>query len=325
MATTPFSFDEWRARAGRYFDAADLWHLGVRGIFAAGLQLALDRDTESGVSEGIDGRDPELVEVVLDLARFIGERYFRWTVEGLEHVPPSGPVLLVGNHNGGLQTFDSLLTLVAIRDRFGLERSVHPLGHDLLFQHPRIREVTVKFGGLRASHDGGAEALRRGRIVLVYPGSDLDSTRAWRDRHRIELGGRTGFLKLALRAQVPIVPVVSEGTHEQFIVLTRGDKLAQRLGVKRLFRAQVLPIVISIPWGVTLGFLPYWPLPAQTALRFGAPIRLEGFGPEAADDPAALAACYERVRADMQRELDQLARGRVPFVGRVGEGARASR
>jgi len=316
MTSTPFSFDEWRARAGKYFDAADLWRIGLRGVFEAGLQLALERDTERGVSEGIDGRDPEFVEMVLDLARFIGERYFRWTVEGVDHVPATGPVLLVGNHNGGLQTFDSLLTLVAIRDRYGLERAVHPLGHDLLFQRSRLAEVAVKFGGLRAGHDGGAEALERGRIVLVYPGSDLDSTRSWRDRHRVELGGRTGFLKLALRQRVPIVPVVSEGTHEQFIVLTRGDGLARRLGVKRLFRAEVFPIVFAIPWGVTIGFLPYWPLPAQTALRFGPPIRFDELGPDAADDPTAVAACYERVRACMQRELDQLARGRVPFLGR---------
>lgn len=316
MRKTPFSFDEWRARAGRHLELADLWSVGVRDMSLAGLRLAFDRDTSSGVSDGIDGRDPEFVDVVLDLARFIGERYFRWTVEGLDNVPAVGPALIVGNHNGGLQTFDSLLTLVAIRDRFGLGRAVHPLAHDLLFQQARLREVAVKFGALRAGHAGARQALERGHLVLVYPGSDLDSTRAWRDRHRIELGGRTGFLKLALRARVPIIPVVSAGTHEQFIVLTRGEALAERLGIKRVVRANVLPIVLCVPWGITLGFLPYWPLPAQTALRFGPAIQFDDLPPDAADDPAELARCYERVRAALQVELDELARGRVPFLGR---------
>lgn len=315
--TTDFSLDEWRSRAAKHLSAADLWHLGLGGILAAGVRLAAGRDTDSGHAEGIDARDPELVELLLDLSRFLGERYFRWTAEGVEHVPARGAALLVGSHNGGLQTFDSMLTLVAIRDHHGLERAVHPLGHDLLFQQTRLREVSSKFGVLRAGHEGGAQALRRGHLVLVYPGSDFDSTRAWRDRHRIELGGRKGFLKLALRERVPIVPVVSVGTHEQFIVLTRGDELARRLGIKRLFRAEVFPIVLSLPWGITSGFVPYFPLPAQTSIRFGPPIDLAAYGPSAAEDPAALEECYEIVRARMQRELDALSAGRVPFLGRL--------
>ena len=63
--------------------------------------------------------------------------------------------------------------------------------------------------------------------MLVYPGSDLDTFRPFRDRDKIVLGGRKGFLELALRERVPIVPVVTAGTHEQIIVLTRGDRLAR--------------------------------------------------------------------------------------------------
>ncbi|MFO0567038.1 MAG: lysophospholipid acyltransferase family protein [Polyangiaceae bacterium] len=313
--TTDFSLREWRARASRYFRRADLQELGA-GIFQAGLDLALQRDTETGSADGVEGRDPELVELVLDLSRFVGERWFRYRVEGVEHVPEQGAALLVGSHNGGLQTFDSLLTLVAIRDRYGIERAVHPLAHDLLFQRPRIREITVGFGALRADHGAARAALQKGRLVLVYPGSDLDSTRPFRDRHRIELGGRTGFLKLALAARVPIVPVVSVGTHEQFIVLTRGDSLARMFSFKRHFRAEVFPIVLSLPWGITSGFLPYLPLPAQTTVRFGAPIAVDDWPSSAADDPHALRALYERVRERMQAELDVLSAGRVPFLGR---------
>jgi len=313
---TKFDWAEWRARASSYLDAGDFWRLGPTAFLRAGLRLAGDRDASLGVEEGVEQRDPAFVDLVLDLCRHIGESYFRWTVEGVDNVPETGPALLVGSHNGGLQTFDSLLTMVAIRDRYGIERAVHPLGHDLLFQQPRIAEVTIRFGGLRAGHRGAALAFRRGHLVLVYPGSDFDSTRAWRDRYRIELGGRMGFLKLALREQVPIVPVVSTGTHEQFVVLTRGDRLARLLHIKRLFRAEVFPIVLSVPWGITTGFMPYWPLPAQTALRFGPPIRFEGLGPEAADDPEALSRCYEVVRVRMQHELDVLSAGRVPFLGK---------
>jgi len=310
-----FSFEEWRARAKPHLRPGDLWRLGPGGLISAAVGLATGRERHAASAEGLDARDPELVALLLDLSRFVGERYFRWKVQGVEHVPAAGPALLVGNHNGGLQTFDSLLTLVAIHDHFGPDRVVHPLAHDLLFHEPRLGELAVKLGTLRADHEAAALALRRGRLVLVYPGSDLDSTRRFADRHRIELGGRTGFLKLALRERVPVVPVVSVGTHEQFIVLSRGDGLARALGLKRWLRAEVFPIVLSLPWGLTSGFLPYVPLPAQTSLRFGKPIRFDGLDP---DDPAAIAHAYEQVREQMQAELDVLAEGRVPFLGDLG-------
>lgn len=309
-----FSFDEWRERAAEHFRPGDFWELGPGGLIGAALDLATARHQVRGGADGIDARDPELVELILDLSRAIGERYFRWTASGVENVPVDGPALLVGNHNGGLQTFDSLLTVVAIRDRVGPERIVHPLAHDILFQRQRLRELAVRFGALRADHEAASRALDRGRLVLVYPGSDLDSTRRFSDRHRIELGGRTGFLELALRHRVPIIPVVSVGTHEQFIVLSRGDRLARALGLKRRLRAEVFPIVFSLPWGITSGFLPYIPLPAQTSLRFGSPILLGDVDPR---DPEALAGSYERVRSRMQDELDVLAHGRVPFLGSI--------
>ncbi|MBI3206084.1 MAG: acyltransferase family protein [Myxococcales bacterium] len=311
-----FSLDDWRRRAAKHFRPGDFWRLGPGGLINAAVGLATGRDRHAASAGGLDARDPELVELLLDLSRFVGERYFRWKVQGVEHVPAEGPALLVGNHNGGLQTFDSLLTLVAIRDRFGPGRVVHPLAHDLLFHEPRLGELAVKLGTLRADHEAAREALRRGRLVLVYPGSDLDSTRRFADRHRIELGGRTGFVKLALRERVPIVPVVSVGTHEQFIVLSRGDGLARALGLKRWLRAEVFPIVLSLPWGLTSGFVPYIPLPAQTSLRFGPALRFDGLDPEA---PASIALAYEQVREQMQAELDVLAKGRVPFLGDVRE------
>ncbi len=309
------SFERWRALAQRHLRWSDVWQLGAPGLLGAALGLARHRDTVSGTADGLEHRDPEVVELLLDASRFLGERYFRWSVEGVEHVPAQGAALIVGNHNGGLLTFDSMLTFVAIRDHHGPERIVHSLAHDLLFQHPRWRELTVKFGTLRASHDSSAEALRRGRLVLVYPGSELDCMRPFRERHRVELGGRQGFLKLALRQGVPIVPVVSAGTHEQLIVLSRGDALARALGLQRRLRSGAFPLALALPWGLTSGYLPYWPLPAQTSLRFGPPLSLAGLDP---DDPAHLAQAYEQVRSAMQRELDVLARGRVPWLGKPG-------
>lgn len=266
-------------------------------------------------ADDLEAFDPEAVRLWTDAFNAIGERYFRWKVRGIEHVPAHGRALLVGSHNGGLMVSDSALTMAAIYNRFGAARRMYSLSHDVLHSNSTLRRLASRAGVLRAGHTGAARALREEHLVLVYPGSDLDATRPFKDRYKIELGGRKGFLKLAIRERTPIVPVVSVGTHEQWIVLTRGDSLAKWLRAKKWLRLEVFPIVLNVPWGLTLGILPYLPMPAQTSLQFSAPIAWPELEPSAADDPVILQRCYDQVRDAMQASMDELARGRRTFFG----------
>jgi len=269
------------------------------------------------LSDDPAARDPELVTLVLDLFRWLGEHYFRFHVEGVERVP-AGPVLLVGNHNGGLLPSEGFFTALAIHDQFGPERAVYALAHDFLFEDPTLRRYAARMGVLRAGHASAHRAFAGGHAVLVYPGSDLDTFRSYRDRNKIVLGGRTGFIKLALREQVPIVPVVTAGTHEQLIVLTRGDRLAHLLHTHAWARTEVLPLVLAVPWGLTLGFVPYLPLPAQTTQVFLPPLRWPELGPETAESPEVVARCYRDVELAMQAALDRITSGRRFLRGQPG-------
>ena len=305
----------WLRRFVKLIDPVDLLQISPPGVLWTLASFLRSGDAAALPRGDLSERDPELVRLFVDLFRAVGERYFRWQVRGAEHLPAEGPALLVGNHNGGPLPTDTFLTMVAVWDRLGAARSVHPLAHDLLFHNRTTRRYALRLGVLRAHREAAAEALAAGRLVLVYPGSDLDSNRPFTARHRVELGGRTGFLRLALRRRCPIVPVVSAGTHEQYVVLSRGDGIARLLGQQRRLRVGVFPIVLSLPWGLTSGFFPSLPLPAQTTISFGPPLSWPELGPEAADDPAVLARCYREVEVRMQQMLDELGRGRRPWLG----------
>ncbi len=305
----------WSTHARAHVSTKDLWHLGPLGVWQTVSRFGRQRDCLIDLDDDIGARDEEFVEIVLDAARVIGRYWFRYDVQGVDRVPASGPVLLVGNHNGGVMPVDTVLTVLALRDRFGPSRAVYLLGHDLLAFDPVGRRLASKFGILRASHESASKALRAGRIVIVYPGSDLDSWRPFRDRYRAQLAGRTGFIRLAIRERVPLVPVVSVGTHEQLYVLSSGRWIARRLGLKQRLRCEAFPVVLALPWGLTSGFFPYLPLPAQTTVCFGQPIHWDSTSARDADDPLVLARRYEEVEHAMQSMLDALQRGRWPVVG----------
>lgn len=266
--------------------------------------------------DDVDKRDPTFCLLLMDLYRILGEHYFRVRIEDVDNLPAEGPVLLVGNHNGAFVPSDGFFTALAILDRYGAERPFYSLAHDFLFEDPVLRTYAQKLGLLRATHESARRAFARGGCVLVYPGSDLETFRSFRERKKIVLGGRKGFLKLALESGVPIVPVVSAGTHEQLVILTRGDWLAKLLHAHAWARTDVMPIVLSLPWGITSGFMPYLPLPAQTTIAFGEPIRWPDLGPEDAQDPDVLERCYREVESRMQAILDRLDDGRRFLLGR---------
>ncbi len=87
--------------------------------------------------------------------------------------------------------------------------------------------------------------------VLVYPGGGWESSRPSRDK--IDFHDRHGFVELALRWGVPIIPVVGAGLHDGWHVLTRGDRIAKFFHLKTLMRTDVFPIAFALPTGLVIG------------------------------------------------------------------------
>lgn len=236
-------------------------------------------------------------------------RYHRLDVHGLEHVP-EGPAVLVANHNGGLNPVDGLFLVHYYRQR-GYDDPIYILAHDILFKHPRMNAVLRSVGIVPARRETARQVLEAGHKLLVFPGGDLETLRPYRDRAKVVLAGRTGFAKLALEHDVPIVPVVSAGSHETLIVLSQGRRIAKALRLPQWARLHSLPIMLAFPWGVLAGptcALPYLPLPAKVTVRLGAGIE--------ARSGTTIDKMYLRVEGTMQDMLDELYAERVlPIVG----------
>lgn len=242
-------------------------------------------------------------------------RYWRVRSSGWEHVPP-GPILLVSNHSGGTTILDAIGFGWAWVDHFGSSRPLHGMVHDLLLANSLTGESLARVGGLRASRETGRRAIEvYQRDLVVYPGGDQDTWRPFRDRYRVCFAGRTGYARLALELGVPVVPVAHAGAHESLVVLARGRRLAKALGIHRLARADVFPLHLSLPWGLTFGPWPHLPLPVRFDYRLGAPIHAPvGHRPGHAPSEEAVRTLDEKVQASVQQLLDELRELRRPTL-----------
>jgi len=269
------------------------------------------REERIGVSElhELDGaayiseRDPDYIQRHLGMIRTYAS-YFSPEVRGTENIPNQGPALMVGNHSGAFYMPDTWITALAILDRRGVENATYALTYEMLLEMPVVGLFLRRIGAIRAGSDEAERALAEGALVLDYPGGDWEACRPWWERNTIDFGGRTGFIRLALRSGVPVVPVVSQGGHNSVIVVARGDRIAKLIGLDAL-RIKVFPIFWG-PTGPTTVLFPPPPLPSSITIEVLPFIDWSGLGPEEADNPETVKRCAEQINEVMQGALDRL-------------------
>jgi 1-acyl-sn-glycerol-3-phosphate acyltransferase len=284
----------------------------LRMLAAFGEDLAATV-TDRGERDPFTLRDPLYIERTLPAVRLATQLYFRSDVRGLEHIPEEGPVLLVGNHSGGTLIADTFVFGQHFYDHFGTGRRFHQLAHDLVFKVPGLRALVERYGTVPASPANMSKALRGDAALLVYPGGDHETYRPSWESDQIDFAGRTGFVELAVKHRIPVVPVVAIGGQETALFLGQGRRFARALGLDRRLRLKVLPAAIGPPFGLTVLDLPgRIPLPAKISIRVLKPIDLRdrlGSRPDPEDG-------YKLVTSTMQRTLTRLSGERtLPVVG----------
>lgn len=187
---------------------------------------------------------------------------------------------------------------------------VYTLAHYALFIGP-LDGVLRRLGVIEASRENALVALHSGAVVLVFPGGDYDSYRPTFTANTIDFNGRTGYVRTAIEAGVPIVPTVSIGAQETQLFLTRGNWLARKLGITKA-RMDILPFSVVFPFGLSMIFPPSLPLPSKVVTEVLEPIDIaKQFGKDPDVDEVD-----EYVRSVMQSALDRLAKQRrCPVLG----------
>ncbi|MGZ6652477.1 MAG: lysophospholipid acyltransferase family protein, partial [Solirubrobacteraceae bacterium] len=234
-----------------------------------GIEGLIGKRVAAATEHALEGPNQTLMRAQRPVWDVLCKYYFRLELAGWERLPGETS-LLIGNHSGGSLTMDAWTFVAAWWRRFGTERVLHATAHDVLMAAPGLGDYFRLAGVIPASREGVTAALSAGCDVVIWPGGEVDSMRNWRRRDEAVLGGRMGFVRTAIRSGVPIVPVASVGGHDTVFVLSEGRWIVHGLehisalrGLERALRAAQLPIVLGIPFGLTIETIPtHLPLPA---------------------------------------------------------------
>src|SRR3954468_4694776 len=197
----------------------------------------------------LEERDDNLMQLGKYAWNPLIDYWFRMEIEGWERIPPP-PTLLIGIHAGAPFVWDAWTVGLQWWRHFGDERPLHGTAHDALMATPGVGWYFRKMGVLPAAPDSITGALAAGRDVALWPGGEVDSLRPWTRRDEAELAGRTGFIKLAIKTGVPIVPIATGGGPDAMPVLFSGRRLAKLFKLDQVARLKRFPIAFQAPWGV---------------------------------------------------------------------------
>ena len=195
------------------------------------------------------------------VARWLYRNYFRAAAFGIEHIPASGRVVFVANHSGQLP-FDGLAICAACFLEPQTPRLVRSMVEYFVPTVPFASYLFARWGQITGTPENCRRLLAAEEAVLVFPEGARGISKSFSRRYQLAEFG-TGFMRLALEMQAPIVPIAVIGAEEQ----------APAINIKplaRLLRSPSFPVVPYPP------FVPVLPLPVKYRLYFGEPIRLTG-------------------------------------------------
>lgn len=218
-------------------------------------------------------------------------RYFRTEITGSENLP-KGASLIISNH--AVWGIDVLIFLAAYYHQTG--KIIRGLGEHLLFSNPFVGEGFRKCGAVDGTQENAVRLLKSGQAAICYPGGARDSFKNWRQRYQLLWEGRTGYLRSAVLANAPIVPMASLGVDDAYITIGR-EKIIGRWWMGK--PKYDLPIFFG------LGLLPF---PVKFRFLFGKPIYpRQEFGLTLTDARAnsqKLIKAHEKIQKRVQALID---------------------
>jgi len=246
------------------------------------------------------GRSARFRALARSLYEPVYSKWFRVRWEGLEKIPDEGGALLVANHAGAIPS-DAPVIMHGIEKEMG--RPVYGLADSFFRTIPVVGTLWARGGGVSARPANAYRLLReQGQLVLDFPEGTKGPSKSFTDRYQLRRFGRGGFVEIAMRAGVPIIPIAVTGSEEAMPVLFRLPAVAKVLGLP------YFPVTANVlalgPLGVLVPFPAKFTLRVLDPVSFDVPPDQERYSKSRVMDEA------ERIRSLIQESVYDMLRAR---------------
>lgn len=241
------------------------------------------------------GYDEDFMDLVRPLMAFLYKKWWRVTPVGVQNIPLDGPALLVANHSGVLPWDGAMIAFAAFNEP-EKPRLMRALYLDWFQQLPFVAPLLARTGQILANPENAERVLRRGHLACVFPEGIKGVGKLFKDRYKLARFGRGGFVRVAIRAKAPLIPVSVVGAEEIYPNLVRADWLGKPIG------APFFPLTPLWPWFGLLGLMP---LPSKWTIEFGKPIPTAGLSERDAENFLVVSRLTHKVRDSIQQTLQK--------------------
>jgi 1-acyl-sn-glycerol-3-phosphate acyltransferase len=261
-----------------------------------------DEEPDAGVRlSDVDswGRSEHTRERARQIFDPVYRKWLRVEWEGLENIPRTGGALLIANHAGAIPT-DAPVIMHGIETEVG--RPVYGLAENLFRAMPVIGTLWSRGGGVPAHPDNAYRLLHDDRqLALVFPEGTKGPGKLYRERYRLRRFGRGGFVAIAMRAGVPVVPITVVGSEEAMPLLYKSARGA------KLLKVPYVPLTANMLLLGPLGFVPF---PAKFRLRVLPPVHFDVPPDQERYSRSRVMEEAEKIREEMQQSLYDMLRTR---------------
>ncbi|MGZ6143615.1 MAG: lysophospholipid acyltransferase family protein [Myxococcales bacterium] len=257
QALVRYEREKPRGLFGRLRGAMEKWTLAQGG---PELEARLARLIAPQNEYGVDpfGMELEFAKAAIAPALWLYKHYFRVETHGIEQIP-AGRVMLIANHSGQLP-IDGLMIGLSMLVEAEPPRVARAMVEKWAPTLPFVAPFFARIGQVVGTPENCRRLLAAGETIMVFPEGVRGLNKTFDKKYQLQEFG-TGFMRLALETNTPIVPVGVVGAEEQSPAFFDWRSGAKLLGLP------ALPITLT---GVPL------PLPVKYHLWFGAPMRFSG-------------------------------------------------
>jgi 1-acyl-sn-glycerol-3-phosphate acyltransferase len=246
------------------------------------------------------GRSERTRTLVRAIYEPIYSKWFRAEWEGLEEIPAEGGALLVANHAGAIPS-DAPVIMHGIEKELG--RPVYGLADYFFRTVPVVGTLWARSGGVSARPANAYRLLKeQQQLALVFPEGTKGTSKSFTDRYQLRRFGRGGFVEIAMRAGVPVIPIAVVGAEEAMPVVLRLPSVARALGLP------YFPITANVLAMGPLGVVT--PFPAKFKLRVLPPVSFDVPADQERYSKSRIMEESERIRSLLQESVYDMLRDR---------------